>query len=445
MAVGLAVGWVIVQIRKRLDDVPIEVTVSLLTGYAAYVPAEQLHVSGVLAAVAAGVYVGWHAPRIASARTRLTSYSVWEILNFLLNATLFLLVGLQLGVMLDGGLGDHSTGELIALGAAVSAAVIVARIVWTQMATTVIRTLDRRESQRARRAQLAVPPHRLVERHARRGVAGRGAGAAADDRLGRPVPRARPSDLFLTFCVILATLVLQGLTLPWLIRRLDMRDDGGEREEELRARMAAARAAVERVDEMAEWEWTRDDTIERMRGMYTYRARRFKAQAGTMDGTDDIEERSTNYQRMLRLVIEAQRDALLELRNDGTISTDVMRRVEHELDLEEDRLEICARGPHDPPPRAHARRRAGRPAAGRVLAPGLGERSRRGGRRQGARARRRLRQAPALPLRGRPVGARAPGPVRRLPALQAARARPRARPPGCASWATSAAWTWPAP
>ena len=97
VAVGLAVGWLITQVRKRLDDVPIEVTVSLLTGYAAYVPAEALGASGVLGAVTAGVYVGWQAPRIASAQTRLTGYSVWEILNFLLNATLFLLVGLQLG------------------------------------------------------------------------------------------------------------------------------------------------------------------------------------------------------------------------------------------------------------------------------------------------------------------------------------------------------------
>ena len=104
VAIGLAVGWLITQVRKRLDDVPIEVTVSLLTGYAAYVPAEALGASGVLGAVTAGMYVGWQAPRIASAQTRLTSYSVWEILNFLLNATLFLLVGLQLGVLLDEGL-----------------------------------------------------------------------------------------------------------------------------------------------------------------------------------------------------------------------------------------------------------------------------------------------------------------------------------------------------
>jgi CPA1 family monovalent cation:H+ antiporter len=146
--------------------------------------------------------------------------------------------------------------------------------------------------------------------------------------------------VFLTFAVILATLVLQGLSLPWLIHRLGVRDDDGEQREELRARMMAAHAARGAVDGLADEEWTRDDTVERMRGLYDYRMRRFKAQAGKIDGTDGIEERSVNYQRMLHIVIEAQRQALVQMRNDGTISTDVMRRVEHELDLEEGRLEI---------------------------------------------------------------------------------------------------------
>jgi Na+/H+ antiporter len=339
VAIGLAVGWVIAQVRKRLDDVPIEVTVSLLTGYAAYVPAQRLGASGVLAVVTAGVYVGWQAPHIASAQTRLQGYSVWEILTFLLNATLFLLVGLQLGILVDGGIGNHSTGDLIALGALVSAVVIVARIIWTQLATTLVRTLDRRDSQRARRAPLAF---RFVASWCgMRGAVSLAAALALPLTIdgGAPFPE-RDLIVFLTFAVILATLVLQGLTLPWLIRRLDIHDDDSERNEELRARMVAARAAIASVDELAELEWTRDDTIERMRGLYDYRMRRFKAQAGKIDGTDGIEERSTNYQQMLRTVIGAQRDALIEMRNDGSISTDVMRRVEHELDLEEDRLEI---------------------------------------------------------------------------------------------------------
>jgi CPA1 family monovalent cation:H+ antiporter len=339
IAIGLAVGWVIAEVRRRLDDVPIEITVSLLTGYAAYIPAEQIGASGVLAAVTAGVYIGWRAPQIASARTRLQGYSFWEILTFLLNATLFLLVGLQLGILLDGGLGGRSAGELIGLGALISAVVIAARLVWIQGTTVVIRTLDRRPSQRERRATWQV---RLVSAWSgMRGAVSLAAALALPLTIdsGAPFPE-RDLIVFLTFAVILATLVVQGLTLPWLIHRLGVRDDDEEQREELRARMVAARAAVGAVNELGEAEWTRNETVERMRGLYDYRMRRFKAQAGKIDGTEGIEERSVNYQRMLHTVIEAQRNALVELRNDGTISTDVMRRVEHELDLEEDRLEI---------------------------------------------------------------------------------------------------------
>ena len=340
IAVGLIIGWLVAQGRRRIDDVPIEVTISLLSGYAAYVPAERLGASGVLAAVVCGVYVGWQAPRISSASMRLQGQAVWEILTFLLNATLFLLVGLQLGVVLDGGgIADRSAGELVALGALISAVVIGARFVWNQMSTTAIRTIDRRPSQLARRGNWQT---RFIGSWS--GMRGSVSLAAAlalplETHSGAPFPE-RDLIIYLTFAVILVTLLLQGLTLPYFIRRFNVEDDGADRNEELRARMVAARAAVAAVDELAELDWTRDDTIERMRGLYDYRMRRFKAQAGKIDGTDGIEERSGNYQRMLHTVLDAQREALIGLRDDGSISTDVMHRIERELDLEEDRLEI---------------------------------------------------------------------------------------------------------
>ncbi|MGH2989446.1 MAG: cation:proton antiporter [Solirubrobacterales bacterium] len=156
---------------------------------------------------------------------------------------------------------------------------------------------------------------------------------------GAPLPE-RDLVLFLTFAVILATLVLQGLTLPSLIRALGVRDDGADRErEELRARLAAARAALAALDELVEEEWTRDDTIERMRGMYNYRLRRFGARAGKAPD-DGYEDRSLSYQHAVRAVIAAQHRAIVDLRNDGEIADDVMREIERELDLEEERLEI---------------------------------------------------------------------------------------------------------
>jgi CPA1 family monovalent cation:H+ antiporter len=145
--------------------------------------------------------------------------------------------------------------------------------------------------------------------------------------------------VFLTFAVILATLVLQGLSLPALIRHLGVRADDGEAREELRARLTATQAAIARIEELAVEEWTRDETVERMTAFYAYRSRRLKARAGKIDD-DGYEDRSDAYQRMVREVLEAQRRAVVELRNEGVISNDVMHRIERELDLEDQRLEI---------------------------------------------------------------------------------------------------------
>src|SRR5919206_5315493 len=151
VAIGLVAGWVIAEVRKRLDDVPVEVTISLLSGYAGYVPAERLGCSGVLAAVATGLYVGWRAPEISTARMRLEGYAVWEILVFLLNALLFVLIGMQLRSIVEG-LHGRSAAALAGQAAAIVAVVVLTRIAWANTTPYLIRLLDRRESQRARRA-----------------------------------------------------------------------------------------------------------------------------------------------------------------------------------------------------------------------------------------------------------------------------------------------------
>jgi monovalent cation/hydrogen antiporter len=133
----------------------------------------------------------------------------------------------------------------------------------------------------------------------------------------------------------------QGLTLPLLIRRLGVVEDGTEEEhEELRARLVIARAALDRVDELETEDWTRDGTVERVRRLYEFRQRRFKIRAGKIEDEDGLEEGSLLYQRMMHEIYAAQRQALVGLRNDRQISSEVMRRVERELDLEESRLEV---------------------------------------------------------------------------------------------------------
>jgi Na+/H+ antiporter len=339
IAIGLAVGWVIGELRRRVDDINTELTISLFTAYGAFIPADQIGVSGVLAVVACGVYLGFRAPEIASPESRMLLSGLWSTLAFLLNAALFILIGLQLPVIIDG-LSGRPAGEVIGYAAAVCAAVIAVRFLWNILVTSIIRLVDRRPSQLARRARW---PDRIVGSWA--GMRGAVSLAAAlalplHTDAGDPLP-GRELIQFITFSLILVTVVGQGLTLPWLIRRLGAVEDGTEEErEELRARLVIARAALDRVGELEAEEWTREDTIERVRRLYEFRQRRFKIRAGKLEDEDGMEERSMAYQRMMHEIFAAQREALVGLRNSREISSDVMRRVEHELDLEESRLEI---------------------------------------------------------------------------------------------------------
>jgi CPA1 family monovalent cation:H+ antiporter len=339
VAIGLAVGWVIGEVRKRVSDINTELTISLFSAYGAFIPANQLGVSGVLAVVACGVYLGFRAPEIASPESRMQGNAMWSILEFLLNAALFILIGLQLPAIVRG-LSGLPAGEVVGYAAAVCAAVIGVRFLWNFMVTSLIRAIDRRPSQVARRASWS---ERVVGSWA--GMRGAVSLAAAlalplETHAGAPLP-GRSLILFITFALILVTVVGEGLTLPWLIRRLRVVDDGTEEErEELRARLGIARAALDRVDDLEAEDWTRDATIERARRLYEFRQRRFKIRAGKIADEDGLEEGSLAYQRMMHEIFAAQREKLVELRNGRQISAEVMRRLEREIDLEESRLEV---------------------------------------------------------------------------------------------------------
>jgi Na+/H+ antiporter len=332
VAIGLAVGFLVTAIRKPIEDPPVEVVISLATGYAAYLPAEALGLSGVLAAVAAGIYLGWSAPLIASPQSRMQSLAVWEVLTFLVNAVLFVLIGLQLPVILDGLQGPRPFWTLIGYAGAVCATVVGTRLLWMYTVPYLVRVLDPRlrrgEGRSSWRSRLVVGWG---------GIRGAVSMAAA---LALPLNfPARDLILFLAFAVILFTLVVQGLTLPALIRGLSIEEDDEEEREEVHARRVAADAALERLQELEGEDWTRDETVNRLRALYEYRRRRFQARADG-DGSDGIEERSVAYQRLQRELLEAQRHALLRLRSERKISDDVMRDVQHDLDLEDTRLEI---------------------------------------------------------------------------------------------------------
>jgi Na+/H+ antiporter len=330
IAIGLAVGFVIRQVRKRTDDPPIEVAIAVLTGYIAYLPAAAAGVSGVLAAVTAGVYMGWYTPELTTAQTRLTGDAFWEILTFLVNALLFVLVGLQLRPIVHALSGSR---DYVADAALICAAVVVIRILCVPVLTYLPRYLFRSIRERD-----PYPPWQAPAIVSWAGIRG-GVSLAAALALPTDFPD-RNLIIFATFCVIVVTLVGQGLTLPALIRMLRLpEDDGGAAREDAKARIKAAEAALARLEELIAEGAVREDTAERLRGAYRFRANRFRAR---FDDDDDgeIEERSTSYQRVRRELLAAERDAVVSLQRSGHINDDVMKRVQRDIDLEAARLDV---------------------------------------------------------------------------------------------------------
>jgi monovalent cation/hydrogen antiporter len=330
IAVGLTVGWVVRQVRRRLDDPPVEVAIAFLSGYLAYLPAVALGVSGVLAAVTIGIYMGWHTPELTTERTRLSGDAFWEILVFLVNALLFVLVGLQLRRIIDG-LSGLSSPRLTGYAVIVCATVILVRIVWVPIFAYLPRWAFR-----SVREHDPYPPWQWPVLLSWVGIRGAVSLVAALALPGNFPDREL--IIFLTFAVIVATLVLQGLTLPMLIRVLRITDDGGADREEADARIKAAEAALARLEELVEDGQVHPQTAERLRGSLGFRRDRFAAR---LDDGDDggIEERSLAYQRVMRELLDAERAALVVLRNDRVIDDSVMQRVQRDLDLEAARLD----------------------------------------------------------------------------------------------------------
>jgi len=336
IAVGLVIGHVIRLVRRRLDNPPLEVTIAFLTGYFTYLPASALGVSGVLAVVTAGVYMGWYTPELTTVQTRLTGDGFWAIVNFALNGLLFGLVGLQLRPILDA-LSGHSAAQLVAYGAIVSLVVILTRIVSIGPVVYLPRFLFRGIRER--------DPYPPWQQPAFAGWAGMRGAVTIAAALAIPLVTDsgapftdRALIVYLAFCVVLATLVVQGLSMPLIIRALKLEEDVFERKEEAKARIRAAEAALERLEELVEEDWVREDTAERMRGAYRFRINRFSEPYKGGDGS--VEQRSQDYQRLRRELLEAERRAVVALRNERRISDDVMRRVESDLDLEDSRLDV---------------------------------------------------------------------------------------------------------
>lgn len=339
--IGLVVGWVASRVQSRLDDPPVQITISLLTPFAAYLPADQLGVSGVLAVVTAGLFLGWRSPEILGSRVRLQSGPVWEMIEFLLNGIVFILIGLELPDIWST-LAAQPVPKMRLIGDAllISAMVIVVRFIWVFLAAYLPRWFSKklRERDPYPSWQALV----LISWTGMRGVISLAAALAVPSML----PADHPSELdvnlaliiFFTYVVILVTLVLQGLTLPLLIRWLKVSDTGETDREERHARLKANLAANARLAEFEEREQFPRELLDRLRAEYDDRIRQLEAgDAG--DGA--MEHRglfSSEYEALQQEALNVERSVIIRLRNERVINDIALRRIQHDIDLAEARL-----------------------------------------------------------------------------------------------------------
>ena len=340
IALGLVAGWSLSYVHRWLDNPPLEITITLVTPFAVYLLSEEvLHVSGVLATVTTGLYLTWRAPTFFSSGTRLQAEAVWAMLIFLLNGLVFILIGLQLpGILaiLNTTIAQRSPILLVWYAILVSLTVILARLVWVFPQALLPRLLSRRL--RERDPYPGWRPVVLIGWTGMRGVVSLAAALALPEVTaeGAAFPE-RAFVIYLTFGVILATLVVQGLSLPLLIRGLGLHDDGASQRQETQARLTAAQAALARLDELASQNEASQESAQHLRKHYEAQVRsltkRFKQVAN-----EPGEDHAITYQRLQREALQAERSAVIGLRNQGEINDEVLRRLERELDLEEQRL-----------------------------------------------------------------------------------------------------------
>jgi Na+/H+ antiporter len=338
VVVGLLVGVVARWALRLMEDSFSEIAITLLAPYIAWVLADQAHSSGVLACVAGGLYLRQHFSEAVAPATRIQARAVWDFLVFVLNAVIFILIGLQLGALREA-VPSGMFVTLILSGALVSVTAIAVRMIWVPLAAWIPRLLS--PSLRARDPMPVWSSLFIIGWTGMRGIVSLAAALALPltTASGAPFP-FRAEIILITFSVIFVTLVLQGLSLPPLIRVLNLKEDGTLEREEMQAREHAATAALVRLDEVANEGWSIPEHLDQMRVHYGDRVQRY-AKDGTAD--ECTPEATEVFRRLRHETLTAERLAVIGLRNDGAISDDVLHRLEHELDVEALRLGIGER------------------------------------------------------------------------------------------------------
>jgi Na+/H+ antiporter len=337
IVLGMLVGIIFKWIHKLTPDNPTnDTTLTFLAPFVAYLSAESIHVSGVLAVVVCGLYLGRQSSKVFSQQGRLQAYGVWNTVIFILNGLIFILIGMQLRKVLED-IGTRSFSTLLWYGVIVSVAVILGRIIWVYPGTYLprlskkIRTIEPRPSLRT---------VTVIAWSGMRGVVSLAAALALPLTLGDGVPfKNRNLIIFLTFCVILSTLVLQGLTLRPLIQWLGITAGDDEHKQEQKARLHIASAVIEHIEENYALALS-DEVLNQIKTKYEIRIQRIrKDESSQKMAEQEIDE----FHRIQKELLERERQLTLRLRDEGQISDEALRKIEYELDLEETRL-ILERG-----------------------------------------------------------------------------------------------------
>ncbi len=333
VAVGLAIGAVVAWFEKWVDDAPIEIVVSILVPYVAYLSGNAMHASGVLAVIACGMYMSRKSVEFFTPDVRLQTAAVWNALTFVLNGIVFVLIGLQLPYVVTEipGVGRL---RLFEYGAGFSIVMIVMRVVWVfgeTYAAYAVRRWGFREP-------VAVPEPRgvfIIGWSGMRGVLSLAAAISLPFTLpGGGVLAQRSMILFLTFCLILTTLVLQGLTLPWVIRRLGLAQPGLINIEEQEARRVLLHEAMVHLDRSRAKDKASSALYEELSTLYQHRMNQLPAHR---PGRPLRIWDSARRRDVMLSALQVERTALIRMRDEGEIDDEVLRTLQRELDLTESR------------------------------------------------------------------------------------------------------------
>ncbi len=332
--VGLAVGYLFYWIHKITpDNATTDTTFTLLAPYCAYLLAEHFHASGVLSVVTCGLFLSPRSSEVFDNQTRLQAYAVWDTLIFLLNGVIFILIGLQLPMILSN-IQEHSVWTLIGYGLIISLATILVRIIWVFPGTYIPRWLSRRI--REKETTTNIKGVTIVAWSGMRGIVSLAAAMALPLTIGSKDFPNRDLIIFLTFSVIFATLVMQGMTIRKLITWLGIKEDGQQIKEEQEARLKIAFSIIEHIEENYSLSLS-DAVLNQIKTKYEIRVQRMRKDQSEQKLTED---QINEFHRIQQDLINHERQFVWSMRKDGKLSDEAVRKIEYELDLEEARLAL---------------------------------------------------------------------------------------------------------